>query len=108
MRAFNPGPPFYSPATTTTTTTKKQTTFLSTPLQDSTLHDVPGVGPVSHAQLTEAGVRSAQQLVGQFLVMDCDREAMAQWLADGVGVRAQEVGKIVNAVEKKAKAVVTM
>jgi hypothetical protein len=107
MKAFNPGPPFYSPVVTTTTT-KKQNTFLSTPLQDSTLHDVPGVGPASHAQLTEAGVRSAQQLVGQFLVCDCDRDAMARWLADGVGLRVQEAGRIVDAVERKAKAMVTV
>ena len=100
-----PGPPFFT--TPSTTTTKKHATFLSTPLQDSALLDVPGVGEVAGARLASAGVESAEQLVGQFLVCRRCPEAMARWLT-GVGVRAQEAGKIASAVEKKARMVVAI
>jgi hypothetical protein len=101
-----PGPPFYTTALPTTTT-KKHATFLSTPLQDSGLLDVPGVGEVAGARLADAGVDSAEQLVGHFLVGRRCPAAMTRWLL-GAGVRAQEAGKIVGAVERKARMVVTI
>ena len=102
MAAHAPGPPFYA-----TTTTKKQASFLSTPLQDTALHDVPGIGSVSHTHLTNAGVGTSQQLMGHFLIMNRDVDAMARWL-QAAGVRAQEVGKIVDALERKGRATVAV
>ena len=89
------------------TTTKKHATFLSTPLQDTGLQDVPGIGSVSYAHLTEAGISTSQQLMGHFLVTNRDVSAMTQWL-QAAGVRAQEVGKIVDALEKKARVMVAI
>ena len=103
---FNPGPPFYTTATITTTT-KKQNTFISTPLQDCALHDVPGVGDVAHARLVGAGVETAEQLVGHFLVSKRDPQAMTQWLL-AAGVRVQEVNRIVAALEKKVRVTVAV
>ena len=96
-----PGPPFYA-TFTTTTTTKKQSTFISTPLQDSTLSSVPGIGDVAAARLAAAGVTTAEQLVGHFLVCRRCPDTMARWL-QAAGVRAQEVGKIVAGLEAKAR-----
>ena len=99
---FNAGPPFYA-----TTTTKKQNTFLSTPLQDCTLHDIPGVGDVSHARLVGAGVETAEQLMGHFLIGKRDPHAMTHWLL-AAGVRVQEVNRIVAALEKKVRVTVAV
>lgn len=96
------GPPFYA-----TTTTKKHNTFMSTPLQDCALSDIPGVGDVARARLIAAGVETPEQLVGHFLVGKRDTRAMTHWLLTA-GVRAQEVGKIVAALEKKVRVTVAV
>lgn len=100
-----PGPPFY--AAPVASTTKKQSTFFSTPLQDTSLHDVPGVGPVAHARLVAAGIGSSVQLMGHFLLLNRSEDAMAQWLL-AVGVRVQEAGKIVAAIERKGRVMVAV
>ena len=89
------------------TTTKKQNTFMSTPLQDSSLADVPGVGAVACARLNEAGIISSEQLMGHFLISNRSAVIMTQWLTVS-GVRAQEAGKIAAALECKARATVSI
>ena len=101
-RNFNIGPPFYHPSST-----KKNNTFLSTPLQDCSLCDVPGVGEVSHARLLEAGISTPEQLVGHFLVCKRDHDAMTRWLV-ALGIRTQEAVKIATALERKGRAVVAV
>ena len=80
---------------------------MSTPLQDCALSDIPGVGDVARARLIAAGVETPEQLVGHFLVGKRDTRAMTHWLLTA-GVRAQEVGKIVAALEKKVRVTVAV
>lgn len=104
-RHFNMGPPFYrSPVTNTS---KKHNTFLSTPLQDCSLSDVPGVGDVARAKLIEAGVCTPEQLMGHFLISKRDHAAMTQLLI-GSGIRTQEATKIASALESKGAATVAV
>jgi hypothetical protein len=104
-RNFNIGPPFYSH--TATTTSKKNNTFMSTPLQDCSLSDVPGVGEVSHSRLIGAGIATTEQLMGQFLIVKRDRDAMTQRLM-ALGIRTQEAVKIATALENKGRATVAV
>jgi hypothetical protein len=103
---LNIGPPFYRFAPQENTT-KKNATFLSAPLQDSALRDVPGVGDVAFARLSEAGIESAEQLMGHFLISKRNPATMTHWLTSS-GVRAQEAGKIAAALERKARATVSI
>ena len=108
---FRPGPPFFMPTASSsspTTTTKKFNTFISTPLQDIALPDIPGVGPVAHARLVAAGVVSSEQLMGHFLLANRGEDEMRKWLVEEVGVRAQEAGKIVAALAQKGRVVVSV
>ena len=88
-------------------TTKKFNTFISTPLQDCMLNDIPGIGDIARSRLTGAGVETAEQLVGHFLVGKRDPQAMTHWLL-AVGVRMQEANKIVAALDKKVRVTVTV
>ena len=89
------------------TTTKKTNTFITKPLQDCTLCDVPGVGDMARARLIGAGVDTAEQLVGHFLVSKRDAQAMTHWLLQA-GVRIQEANKIVEGLQKKVRVTVAV
>jgi hypothetical protein len=102
---FNAGPPFYR--TPDATTTKKHNTFMSTPLQDCHLSDVPGAGDVACAKLIEAGVCTPEQLMGHFLISNRNHSTMTQWLVAS-GVRAQEAAKIATALDRKGRATVAV
>ncbi len=108
-RKFNAGPPFYTMPTQPEplTTTKKHNTFMSTPLQDCNLCDVPGVGDVAHAKLVAAGISTPEQLMGHFLISNRDHNTMTQWLTKS-GVRTQEALKIATALETKGRATVAV
>ena len=105
-QSINIGPPFYR-VPTDTHTSKKQNTFLSTPLQDCSLSDVPGVGEVARAKLIEAGVGTPEQLMGHFLISKRNHTTMAQWLMVS-GIRTQEAVKIASALDRKAAATVAV
>jgi tRNA A22 N-methylase len=89
----------------TTTTTKKFNTFLSRPLQDCTLNDIPGVGPSSLSKLLSSGMDTPEKLMGLYLISNSNPKNMKQWLMDKCKIRTQEAGKISDAVDKKSHGV---
>jgi hypothetical protein len=84
-----------------TTTTLKLETFLSRPLRDCSLRDVPGVGEVVHGLLQVADIDTAEKLMGQFLLLGRDSARMADWLHDACQVRVQEARKVAEALHAK-------
>lgn len=84
------------------TTTKKFNSFISRPLQDCTLSDVPGIGMSSLTKLLEAKIETPEKLMGMFLLLSRDPQRMKQWLTLHCSIRAQEAGKISEALEKKS------
>jgi len=89
-------------STTTTTTTLKMNNFLSRPLRDATLSDVPGVGPATLAKLKAANIETATQLVGHFLLTGSDTAVTSRWLKDACEVRETEAVKVAEALHTKA------
>ena len=84
------------------TTTKKQATFLSTPLNSITsLTQVPGVGIVTLDRLSKVGVSNPAQLIGQFLLLNRDKDAMVNWLRTACTVRQREGDVIAEALWDK-------
>lgn len=98
---------FHKP-TMTTTTTKKFNTFLSRPLQDCILDDVPGVGKSSSSKLISAGIDTPEKLMGMYLVSNSDPMKMKQWLMETCTIRTQEAGKISDAIDKKSRGAMIM
>ena len=64
--------------------TEVQRRFKSEPLSDAPLSEgvVPGVGEASVTKLAEKGVRSAQQLMGRYLLLNRDGDATVAFLKD--------------------------
>jgi hypothetical protein len=90
------------------TTTKKFDDFMSRPLQDCDIQNVPGVGPVALGKLKDANIDTAEKLVGHFLLLGRDTEKMSKWLQDVCEIRMQESGKVSEALQKKAAKIVTL
>jgi len=85
-------------------TTKKRECFLSTPLQAvSSLLQVPGVGPVTLDRLTQAGISTPQQLVGQFMVLNRSTVAMVSWLKHACSVGGREANIVAEALFAKTE-----
>ena len=87
----------------TTTTTKKFNSFISRPLQDCSLNDVPGVGAASRAKLIDARLDTPEKLMGMFLISSRDPQQMKHWLISSCLLRAQEAGKISEALHRKSE-----
>ena len=87
----------------TITTTKKFNNFISRPLQDCSLLDIPGVGKSSHEKLVASGMDTPEKLMGLYLVSARSAEKMKQWLVSNCSVRAQEAGKISEALDRKSQ-----
>ena len=89
-----------------TTTTKKYASFLSTPLRDvASLSQVPGVGTVTLGKLMTSGIKTPQQLVGQFMVLNKDTDSMIHWLRTACSVRSREADVIAEALLAKTERV---
>ena len=87
----------------TTTTTKKFNTFLSRPLQDCALGDIPGVGKSTLPKLQGSGMDTPEKLMGLFLLSSRDPVKLKEWLIHTCGIRAQEAGKITEAFDTKSR-----
>ena len=86
----------------TENTSKKNATFLSTPFNSVTsLTQIPGVGTTTLEKLTKAGITAPSQLIGQFLLLNKDPDAMRQWLQSACAVRQREGTLIANALAEK-------
>ncbi len=94
--------------TTTTTTTKKFNSFIARPLQDCSLSDIPGVGKSSLAKLLEVKMDTPEKLMGVYLISSRDPQRMKHWLVSHCSIRAQEAGKISDAIDRKSQSVVNM
>lgn len=84
-------------------TTKKFDSFISKPLRDTKLVDVPGVGDVAASKLRDANIDTSEKLVGQFLVLGRDGDRMADWLRCACGIRVQDAAAITRALEVKTE-----
>ena len=94
---------FLHPLTMTTTTTKKFNSFISRPLQDCTLGDIPGVGKSTLPKLQCSGMDTPEKLMGLYLLSSRDPEKLKEWLIHTCGIRAQEAGKITEAFDSKSR-----
>ena len=92
----------HQPSSTMSTSTAHEY-FMSTPLQDIALDQVPGVGDKTLPKLRQASISSAEALFGYFLYVGRDEENFRDWLkADSIGVRGAEAKKVHDAMRDKA------
>ena len=65
---------------TETSTSRKHANFVNNSILDKDLNIIPGIGAAAAKKLEEAGFKKADKVVGQFLVLDKDKDAFKQWL----------------------------
>lgn len=81
--------------------------FLSTPLQDIALKDVPGVGPKTLQVLDRKNVKTAQQLFGYFLYKERHEDDVRTFLKE-VGLQGSVAKRLYDSMVTKADRVVAM
>ena len=82
-------------------TTKKFNTFISRPLQDCSLSDVPGVGKSSLEKLFASNIDTPEKLMGMFLLSNSDPPKMKNWLVSSCLIRTREANTICEALHRK-------
>jgi predicted flap endonuclease-1-like 5' DNA nuclease len=85
---------------TSTSTTKKHAHFIDGPILDKDVSALPGIGDVAAKKLGEAGFKKACKVVGQFLVLDKDKDAFKEWLMRTSGARADCREKCYKAIKE--------
>ena len=87
----------------TESNTKKFNTFISRPLQDCSLSDIPGIGMSTLAKLIEADIDTPEKLMGVYFISSRNSQKMKEWLVSVCSLRAQEAGKISEALDRKSQ-----
>ena len=63
------------------TTSQVHRNFVGNPISpDQGVETLPGIGPVYGGRLRDSGITTAQQIVGQYLTMNENREQFLSWL----------------------------
>ena len=73
------------------TPSAKHLSFVATPLQDTKLKDLPGIGETYEKKLREANINNPKMLMGQYLVQ-------AGWHASGGDVHSIDASQSCNAL----------
>jgi hypothetical protein len=88
---------------TTINNTKKFNSFISRPLQDCSLSDVPGVGKSTLEKLFAANIDTPEKLMGMFLMSGRDAKKIKDWLTSVCCIRAQEASRMSEALDRKTR-----
>jgi hypothetical protein len=69
------------------------------------MSDIPGVGASSLAKLLDASIDTPEKLMGMYLISNRDTKKMKNWLVSNCSLRANEAGKISDALDRKSQSV---
>ena len=81
-----------------TTTTKKHRDFVSEPIKQKHVTELPGIGKVLGERLEEKGFNKARKLMGQFLILGEDKKEFMDWLRSKCGANPKQGGDCYNAL----------
>jgi len=90
---------------TATTSSVALKYFLSTPLQDIALKDVPGVGKESLKVLLRKDFRATEQLFGYFLYLGRREHDVRAFLRDTIGLQGAQAKQVYDSLASKARSV---
>eukprot|EP00295_Goniomonas_pacifica_P018135 CAMPEP_0175859020 /NCGR_PEP_ID=MMETSP0107_2-20121207/30020_1 /TAXON_ID=195067 ORGANISM="Goniomonas pacifica, Strain CCMP1869" /NCGR_SAMPLE_ID=MMETSP0107_2 /ASSEMBLY_ACC=CAM_ASM_000203 /LENGTH=103 /DNA_ID=CAMNT_0017175587 /DNA_START=7 /DNA_END=318 /DNA_ORIENTATION=+ len=62
---------------------------------------VPGLGDVAIQKLVAEQIKTPMQLVGKFLMFNCNEAEMLSWMVDDIGIRSQDAQKTVAGLVAK-------
>lgn len=94
----------HQPSSSLSTSVAKDV-FMSTPLEDISIDQVPGVGSATLPRLTEGNIFSGEALFGYFLYLGRDEGSFRQWLKDALEVHGAPAKKVYESMRDKADVV---
>ena len=74
------------------TTTQKHRNFVSEPMGDKLVTDLPGIGEVLGERLTRRRFEKAANVLGQFLVLKKHERRFRAWIKSECGANAKQGG----------------
>jgi hypothetical protein len=81
--------------------------FQRTMLQDLRLTDVPGIDEQTAQKMPDANVQTPVQLMGTFMLFNCDKNEMKRWLVTYCGMRETRAATVTDSLQSKANHIVT-
>ncbi|KAK6317627.1 hypothetical protein J4Q44_G00130270 [Coregonus suidteri] len=82
------------------TTSQKHRNFVSEPMGNRSVRDVPGIGPVQGRRLEDKGVTRADQMLGQYLVSGRDQGQFQGYLKKTTGANAKQQSDAYNGMRE--------
>ncbi|KAK6317628.1 hypothetical protein J4Q44_G00130280 [Coregonus suidteri] len=82
------------------TTSQKHRNFVSEPMGNRSVRDVPGIGPVQGRRLEDKGVPRADQMLGQYLVSGRDQGQFQGYLKNTTGANAKQQSDAYNGMRE--------
>jgi hypothetical protein len=76
-------------------------------LQDLRLTDVPSIDENTAQKMPDANVETPVQLMGTFILLNCDKKKMKRWLVTYCGMRENGAATVTNSLQAKANHIVT-
>lgn len=72
-----------------TASTRKHRTFVSEPIGHKSIDHLPGIGKALSKKLEEKQFHKAFQVLGQFLILNMDKESFCKWLEEQTGANTK-------------------
>ncbi|XP_067681849.1 barrier-to-autointegration factor-like [Haliotis asinina] len=79
-------------------TSQKHRDFVSEPMGDNLVTELPGIGSVLGSKLSEAKFTKAYNVLGQFLVLDKNEELFVGWLKETCSANSKQAGDCYTAL----------
>ncbi|XP_074503364.1 barrier-to-autointegration factor-like [Sebastes fasciatus] len=73
-------------------TSQKHREFVKEPMENKSVAFLPGIGKTLGRRLEQQGFDKAMVVLGQFLVLNEDRERFTEWLKDTSGANSRQAG----------------
>ena len=77
-------------------TSQKHRDFVSEPMGEKKVSELPGIGKVLGQKLVDAGFDKAYVVLGQFLVLRKDEGMFLDWIKTTVGANSKQGGDCYN------------
>ena len=81
-------------------TSQKFRNFVSEPMGEKKVSELPGIGKVLGERLVVAGFDKAYVVLGQFLVQRKDKEKFLHWIETTVGANSKQGGDCYNCLKE--------
>lgn len=82
------------------TTSQKHRSFCSETMGNKSVNTLPGIGPVFAERLEMTGIRTANEVLGRFLVLQSDEGKFKSWLRDSCGANAKHQRDCYNSLKE--------